>query len=284
MESINLEKLQELIDLFKKFNIDTLDSIGILLQYTKNLSRETNFAFINVYKDKALEMRNEFEGINEYDYICKVNNFNLSEIERIIDSLNNDELKYLRVLINNAYNNIDKDSFENKILSELKDSLDLINSKLNNELTKKELETLFNKYSLQELNTLSMVFEYVHEYSIDKIKMVLKKVYKEKERDMFWEYSSGDNSTFNQHSIFEKNSLLNNNELNFLYKLVEDSEDFLSYIQSNEYEYEDLEGFDLNNYPISFVQEYQSSLDDEINKRKNDTKQKIKLKLKKSSL
>ena len=116
MESINLEKLQELIDLFKKFNIDTLDSIGILLQYTKNLSRETNFAFINVYKEKALEMRNEFEGINEYDYICKVNNFNLSEIERIIDSLNNDELKYLRVLINNAYNNIDKDSIENKIL------------------------------------------------------------------------------------------------------------------------------------------------------------------------
>ncbi len=284
MESINLEKLQELIDLFKKFNIDTLDSIGILLQYTKNLSRETNFAFISVYREKALETRNEFEGINEYDYICKVNNFNLSEIESIVDSLNKEELKYLIILINNAYNNIDKDSIENKILSELKDSLDLINSKLNNELTKKELETFFNKYSLQELNTLSMVFEYVHEYSIDKIKMVLKKVYKEKERDMFWEYSSGDNSTFNQHSIFEKNSLLNNKELNFLYKLVEDSEDFLSYIQSNEYEYEDLEGFDLNNYPISFVQEYQSSLDDEINKRKNDSKQKIKLKLKKSSL
>ena len=88
--------IEELKNLFEKYDIFTLDSLSILLSYLDESElKEIGPVFRNVYKKKYKKIEEEFEGINEYDDKNKLLNFDIKDIIDSIDSLNKKELEFL---------------------------------------------------------------------------------------------------------------------------------------------------------------------------------------------
>ena len=147
------------------------------------------------------------------------------------------------------------------------------------ELTEKELKDFFNKYNLIELNAMNMIFEYVNEYDINKIIEIASIVYKEKEKECYDNYEVPVKSYgFSLLNILDKNSKLNDKELNFLYQLVEDASFYLSSINDYQDGYKQaIEDFDIADYPIQIINRLETSLYNEINNRNQSNKTFVKV-------
>lgn len=147
------------------------------------------------------------------------------------------------------------------------------------ELTEKELKDFFNKYNLIELNAMNIIFGYVHEYDINKITEVASIVYKEKEKECYDNYEVPVKPYgFSLLNILDKNSKLNDKELNFLYQLVKDASFYLSSINDYQNEYEQaIEDFDIADYPIQIINRLEASLYNEINNRNQSNKTFVKV-------
>ena len=66
---------EELKKFFERYDIFTLDSLDILISYlNEEEQKEIYPPFNSIYKKKYKEVEREFEGINEYDFICKLLN------------------------------------------------------------------------------------------------------------------------------------------------------------------------------------------------------------------
>lgn len=89
---------------FEKFSLQSLESLDLILPNTDPI---INAAYVSVYNKKFEEVRDEYEGMNEYDYITKVLNFNISELDDI-SKFNDDEISYLKTTF-------DDESMKNKI-------------------------------------------------------------------------------------------------------------------------------------------------------------------------
>ncbi len=89
--------IEEAKKFFNKFSLESLESIDLILP---NNDPIINGAFISVYNKKFEEQRDEYEGMNEYDYITRMQNFNIKEIDNI-DNFEKEELICLKKLLNN---------------------------------------------------------------------------------------------------------------------------------------------------------------------------------------
>ena len=272
--NMNYEDIKRL---FNKFNIHTLESIDVLLSCVSGYNLdETNSAYLNVYKNKYEKIKEEFNGINEYDDICKINDFNLSQIKNNIVILSEKELIYLKMLIDDALNNIaDKDTLRSKIIPILKDCRYNINiQQLMNEqfcLNSQELEDFFNKYDIISLDSISIILDNVKEPYLENILEIMNKVYNEKKNNKYDDYNQKNKPSLL--NILKKNKLLSEKELIFLYQLVSDASDFLSNIIENEYSYQqEMEDFTINDYPITEIFNIKKSLEMEIENRKSHRK------------
>lgn len=132
-----------------------------------------------------------------------------------------------------------------------------------------ELENFYNKYDIFELELLKTIMSYVCE-DIKLEKEVLDKVYKEKWKPYDDEFSVPiKQSNYGLLSILNKNDKLNDQELEFLYNLVENASFYLSSIQDYQDGYKNvIEDFDIDEYPVLKFFELETALYNDIEKRK----------------
>lgn len=125
-------------------------------------------------------------------------------------------------------------------------------------MSNKELEIFFNKYNILELNAFKVIMQYVYDYEKEKIEIILNSVKNNKEQN-YKEVCFKEE--FNLSNITDKNDLLNDKELVFLYKIVNDALLCLSSIKHMDVEYETIETSKIEN-----------SLYDKISRKSNDIK------------
>ena len=243
--------LDELKKFFCKFNMDSLESLGTLVSSANPL--ETAL-YLGVYRAEFNKRREEYEGINEYDYISRIKNFRLIELEDNISLFNKKELTYL-------YNML-CDAPKKEIISKY---IDTINSELSGDLSYDELLVLFDKYNLAQLEVIKNVFQYVKDYDMSLVNSALNAVYENDGEECYRSYEVPIYS-----DLSNVNSLLSDKELEFLYFLVECADSYLSSLQEDYCN--EIEDFDIEEYPVSFVSKWESSLYEEMDVRKSSKK------------
>lgn len=273
---------EELKKLFERYDYYTLDSLSILLDYAEKYDLGSTYSALNFVQQKKYDsMSEEFEGRNEYDYICRIGNFNISEISKSLNSLNNNELMYLYSIASNALNSITN---VNALDWQIRPKIEEFIKKCSNQLesktevfTDEEIEVFLNKYSITELDALNIIFGYVSSYDMKRIHKIFEKVYQEK-------YKCEVGTTPKKISILDitaKNTSLSYKELNYLCKLVEDASLYLDSVRDFGDSYKQvIEDFDSDCYPIIGMSKLEESLHEEMDKRKQSQK-KLVIKLKK---
>ena len=135
-----------------------------------------------------------------------------------------------------------------------------------------EIENFFKKYNISELYLFEIILSYNCELYVQKYKEILNKVRKEKEKKVEVNIYS-DCSLF---SLINKSDELNDDELRFLYELVENASTYLSAVQDYSYAYEQIiDDFDINEYPVIAIYKLEESLLKELENRKGKTRQYI---------
>ena len=286
MVNLNMNK-NEIIELFNKFNINTLESIDLLLSYVKGCNLDdTNIAYKNVYQEKYEKSRNKFEGMNEYDFVNKMINFDLSEVINNAGSLSEEEIIYLQQIIDDSLKNIGNSTqLECNVISKLIDCKNVITDQLVlseeyevDKLSDDELEKLFDKYSINELDVLGSVFKYAKDYNLSNALKIAEKAYNKKYEECINNYEVPIEN-YKAIDITNKNYLLSAKELKYLHTLADNASFYLLEIRSDGYEYEDvIDDFDVNSYPIKFMFDFEQSLKMEIENRKQSHKVKVKMK------
>ena len=125
-------------------------------------------------------------------------------------------------------------------------------------MSKEELEGFFNKYNISELEAFKVIMQYVYDYEKEEIEKILNSVKNNKEQN-YKEVCFKEE--FNLSNITDKNDLLNDKELVFLYKIVNDALLCLSSIKHMDVEYETIETSKIEN-----------SLYDKISRKSNGIK------------
>ena len=105
-------------------------------------------------------------------------------------------------------------------------------------MSKEELEGFFNKYNISELEVFKVIMQYVYDYEKEEIEKILNSVKNNKEQN-YKEVCFKEE--FNLSNITDKNDLLNDKELVFLYKIVNDALLCLGSIKHMDVEYETIE-------------------------------------------
>lgn len=176
----NIMNLEDIKILFEKLKLfPTLDSISLILPYTNNQSME--FAFNVVYRKKCKECIDEFEGMNEYDNICLVSNFDISELKKNIDLFSRKELNFIQSIINNAINCIDEKNIVAKIIPILNEYKEIGTSKF---IEENKIKNFFNKFDINELYTLNIILDNNFEPSSKKYKSIFYEILKEKNKNL----------------------------------------------------------------------------------------------------
>lgn len=254
----------ELKSFFRKFSLDSLESIDLLLEKSDDLEKAI---YTSIYNEKFELVRDEYEGINEYDYLSRLSNFEINEIIDNIDIFSDKELNYLNRLLNSV---LDKTSISSKVIL----YNGLINERLSFGLSTTELNDLFNKFTICELDELKTIFSYGHEYDLNNIYNIIDKVHSEKENYCYKVFMVPVKS--NNYSILNISNRINDftdKEIILLYKLIEDASFFLSSIQ----EYDGVvKDFDIDEYPVEIIGMLETILGNELEKRKCKNKELIK--------
>ena len=139
-------------------------------------------------------------------------------------------------------------------------------SKEKYDITDNELKDFFNKYNLIELESFNLIFEYCYDYDITDVLKIARIVYNEKYNSCADEFETPiRHMTFKTSDIKEKNNLLNDKELKFLYDLTESAVMCL----------ESIKHFDVEAEIID-LSKLDDSISTEIENRKNSKKVKSK--------
>lgn len=91
------------LEFFSKYDYFTLDSLLLLLGNNTNPElAKTKIAIYSTKLSKYKDIMEEFEGINEYDDISRVLNFDIEEVKEDIVNLNKEELELLALIFSEA--------------------------------------------------------------------------------------------------------------------------------------------------------------------------------------
>lgn len=202
MEKLNMkyDKLKEILDIC---DLSELDSIDILLGYVKKYDLTLiNGVFNNLNQQKWDKYSDKFEGINEYDYITRINNFDISKLLTSIE-LNPYELIFFKKIMKDALINIknNKNPLDLKIMPNLEKALQNVNNRLN---------YLGDLSELTDINVLD-TYDYHDELSyddydmgindLDKLYASNEKITEEELENMFQKFDAVEIEEFD--SIFE---------------------------------------------------------------------------------
>lgn len=231
MEKINLsyDVLKEILSLC---NLQTLDSLDVLIKNVSNYDlKDFNSAFNYAYNKEWDKRKEEFEGMDEYDYLTKVHRFKILGMIDVIDAFNQNELNCFKNLIINSIKNIEeKDCAEKEILPSLEEALDRINNCLSDlpslsyGLNDDELKVLFNKYDVEELELFDTIFKYVYNYDLGHISKIKNDIQRIKEKACLKKVTKLKKSNDGVLSLYYKNPILSKNELRFLEEILEEAD------------------------------------------------------------
>lgn len=121
-------------------------------------------------------------------------------------------------------------------------------------MSNKELEIFFNKYNILELDAFKVIMQYVFVYKKESLNEILDYIQNNKKYNDIIDTSKKEN--FSLSNIKNKNGILSDKELMFLYKIIFDVSNCLDSIKHIDVEYESRE-----------VSDIESSLYEEIEKR-----------------
>ena len=121
-------------------------------------------------------------------------------------------------------------------------------------MSKKELEIFFNKYNILELDAFKVIMQYVFVYKKESLNEILDYIQNNKKYNNIIDTSKKEN--FSLSDIKNKNGILSDKELIFLYKIIFDVSNCLDSIKHIDVEYESRD-----------VSDIESSLYEEIEKR-----------------
>lgn len=222
-------RLKEILDVC---NLDELDSIDILFSHVKKYDLELQKRILKkVQKEKYDIYSSSYEGMNEYDDITIINNFNISNtFDYVI--LNPYELICLKKIMEDAIINIknSKNPLDMKIVPNIEKALEKFNIRLNelNDLsyiiTDEELEILLNKFDVIEIEELYTIFKYIDNYNIEKMMDISNKVHHEKAGEAAKNYEVFVRPyDYDISKLCTKRNKLNDTELQLLCSLLEDA-------------------------------------------------------------
>ena len=121
-------------------------------------------------------------------------------------------------------------------------------------MSSKELEIFFDKYNILELDAFKVIMQYVFVYKKESLNEMLDYIQNNKKyNDIIYTYKK---ENFSLSDIKNKNGILSDKELMFLYKIIFDVSNCLDSIKHINVEYESRE-----------VSDIESSLYEEIEKR-----------------
>ena len=276
--NLNYDQIKNLLN---KYELETLESFDVLLNCVEDYYdlEETNNAYINVYRKKYLENIEEFEGRNEYlSYGMQVNNFDITEMIDKIDELDDDELIYLNTMVNQALKCTKPDAIEAKVLPKLLEFKNAQETKMQKKglatiegLDKDEIEKLFNKYNVVELEAFLSILEFVVDYDTTQIAKTINKVYKEKYKLLQSNFQVGVKPTnFKLSDLGKVNELLSEDELEFIHTMIENAAGYLEVTREFEDEIKEIfEDFDSGDYPVLEISKFLDSIEQEQEERKN---------------
>lgn len=121
-------------------------------------------------------------------------------------------------------------------------------------MSNKELEIFFNKYNILELDAFKVIMQYAFVYKKESLNEILDYIQNNKKYNDIIDTSKKEN--FSLSDIKNKNGILSDKELMFLYKIIFDVSNCLDSIKHIDVEYESREVYDI-----------ESSLYEEIEKR-----------------
>lgn len=121
-------------------------------------------------------------------------------------------------------------------------------------MSNKELEIFFNKYNILELDAFKVIMQYVFVYKKESLNEILDYIQNNKKYNDIIDISKKENISLSD--IKNKNGILSDKELMFLYKIIFDVSNCLDSIKHIDVEYESRE-----------VSDIESSLYEEIEKR-----------------
>ena len=265
MEKLNMS-YEELKEIVSTYELETLDSLNIILKNVRDYDlTELVMAFNGTYRKAWSKSREEFEGMNEYDFLTKLHNFDITEIVDTIDETNQNELNCFKSLIANAINNIkETDCAELEILPKLAEAIDRINiylgrlDQLENPLNNEELKTLFNKYNIVELKAFDIIFKYVYNYDMAQIINIKNEVKEAKQKECFENYEVAvEPCNLKLSDLAGKNHILDIEELKFLEELLDNASENVV-----------IKDFENHGFPVKEITNLHQSFVEEIDNRK----------------
>lgn len=227
--NINSDRLEQLLD---ACNLEELESFDILLSNVKNYDlRLTNEVFKKVQQKKYDRQKSDYEGMNEYDLITRVSNFNVTTIPDHVSYQY--DIVFLKKIMMEAIKNIKntKNPMYLDIIPNIEEALKKINSSLNrlidirSIISDEKLETMFNKFDVIEIKKLNKIFEFNEEYNTEKMLDIGNKVYEEKidNRVLSYEEAVKEYSYYDIIDLSNKKNELNEEELELLSDIIDDS-------------------------------------------------------------
>ena len=260
--------------LFNRYNIDTLDSIDLIYDI---IGENTPIGFKIIFDKKYEENRDNFEGINEYTYGTRIDNFDISEITNSLEDLSDEEFAYITRPLFKAISTINPNDEEKIILPKLAE----FQTSQSNEVAKRftpiykemllqDIKSFFFKFSTAALENFDSILDYTNHEQLDDIKRVRDEAYESIKRkyknNPVASLSNTDNFKF---YMFAGNlDKLNDLELDFFHDLVENASMYLDCIQEYpDYYKEEIEDFNPEKYPIKEMHELLDAIKKEEAKR-----------------
>ena len=248
---IDPSKIEEL---FGKYSLRTLDSLDVVLMWVRKYRMDaTNDAFRNVYRSayKVLSTGKREDVSEEEDYVKKINNFDLSEIDADIDDLDKKQLKFLSQVFEAALSNMEEhDTIELPIMPKIRSTAEGVNAKLadmdkyRDKLTNKEMKDFFRKYDITELSSFEIIFRYVYNIGeLGRIEHNRSEVLRTKQNQ-----TPGDVSEYRLSNITRKNNMLTDQELNFLSRILSDAAAYFTIGEDISHIYDMVEDFEYDSY------------------------------------
>lgn len=261
-------ELKDYIKLFDRYDVYTLYSLGFLLTLAKDLDLFPNAAVSRLIAKKMEEDKDNFEGMEEYDDLTIMHNFDITEIMDDLGNLNSTEFNYLRSLAEKAIKNTkEMENIDEEVKTHLEVFVERCNyeevssykENIDSDFTDKELKALFNKYSAQELESFKLIFTFALDIDLRRISNIYNEVLDSKLEELRKEYSVPVTPLgYRISSLATPTKSLNSKELGLLARITESSSMCLESVADKlDYRYEYKEVSNLND-----------SLDKEIANRK----------------
>lgn len=260
--------------LFNRYNIDTLDSIDLIYDI---IGENTPIGFNIIFDKKYEENRDNFEGMNEYTYGTRVDNFDISEIINSLKDLTDEEFAYITRPLFKAISTINPNDEEKTILPKLAE----FQTSQSNEVAKrftpiyegmllKDIKSFFLKFSTAALESFDNILDYTNHERLADIKRVRDEAFESNKR----KYQNNPVTSLNNIDAFKfymfagNLDKLNNLELDFFHDLVENASMYLDCIQEySDYYKEEIEDFNLEKYPIKQMKELLDTIKKEKERR-----------------